>query len=74
MMKHLFVFTFYNALEFEAWISFDLRLLTRCQISCSMQLQCVSKILTPGKMLKKTSLIAKINRWNKSFRNMYDMH
>jgi len=24
-------------------------------------------------MLKKTSLIAKINRWNNSFQNMYDM-
>ena len=46
---------------------------TRCQILCSMRLQCVSKILTPRRMLKKSSLIAKINRWNNSFQNMYDM-
>ena len=46
---------------------------TRCQILCSMRLRCVSKILTPCRMLKKTSLIAKINRWNNSFQNMYDM-
>ena len=38
-----------------------------------MRLQCVSKILTPCRMLKKSSLIAKINRWNNSFQNMYDM-
>ena len=44
--------------------------MTRCQI---LWLQCVSKILTPRKMLKKSSLIAKINRWNNSFQNMYDM-
>ena len=31
---------------------------TRCRILCSMRLQCVSKILTPRRMLKKTSLIA----------------
>ena len=43
--------------------------MTRCQILCSMRLQCVSKILTPLRMLKKTSLIAKIN----SFQNMCDM-
>ena len=46
---------------------------TRCQILCSMRLQCVSKILTPCRMLKKSSLIAKINGWNNSFQNMYDM-
>ena len=46
---------------------------TRCQILCSMRLQSVSKILTPCRMLKKTSLIAKINRRNNSFQNMYDM-
>ena len=27
---------------------------TRCQILCSMRLQCISKILTPCRMLKKT--------------------
>ena len=48
-------------------------LLTRCQVLCSMRLQCVSKILTPRRMLKKTSLIAKINRWKNNFQNMYDM-
>ena len=48
-------------------------LLTRCQVLCSMRLQCVSKILTPCRMLKKSSLIAKITRWNNSFQNMYDM-
>ena len=46
---------------------------TWCQILYTMQLQCVSKILTPRRMLQKTSLIAKINRWNNSFQNMYDM-
>ena len=49
------------------------RVKTRCQILCSMRLQCVSKILTPCRMLKKSSLIAKINGWNNSFQNMYDM-
>ena len=33
----------------------------------------VSKNLTPRRMLKKDLLIAKINRWNNSFQNMYDM-
>ena len=46
---------------------------TWCQILCTMRLQCVSKILTPRRMLQKTSLIAKINLWNNSFQNMYDM-
>ena len=32
-----------------------------------------SKNLTPRMMLKNTSLIGKINRWNNSFQNMYDM-
>ena len=46
---------------------------TWCQILCSMRLQCVSKIWTPRRMLKKCLLKAKINRWNNSFQNMYDM-
>ena len=46
---------------------------TRCQISGSMRFQCVTKILTPRRMLKKSSLIAKINCWNNNFQNMYDM-
>ena len=46
---------------------------TRCQILCSMQLQCISKILTPCRMLKKSLVIAQINRWNNSLQNMYDM-
>ena len=46
---------------------------TWCQILCSIRLKCVSKILTPCRMLKKCLLIAKINRWNNSFQNMYDM-
>ena len=46
---------------------------TWCQILCTMRLQCVSKILTPRKMLQKTCLIAKINLWTNSFHNMYDM-
>ena len=46
---------------------------TWCHILCSMRLQCVSKILTPRRMLKKCLLKAKINRWNNSFQNMYDM-
>ena len=44
-----------------------LLLMTWCQILCTMRLQCVSKILTPRRMLKKTSLIAKINLWTNSF-------
>ena len=43
----------------------------RCQILCSMRLQYVSKILTPCRMLKKSLTIAKINRWNNIFQNMY---
>ena len=46
---------------------------TRCQILCSMRLQCISKILTPCRMLKKSLVIAQINRWNNSFQNIYDM-
>ena len=46
---------------------------TWCQILCTMRLQCVSKILTPRRMLQKTLLIAKINLWTNSFQNMYDM-
>ena len=45
-------------------------LMTRCQILCTMRLQCVSKILTPRRMLQKTWLIAQINLWNNSFQNM----
>ena len=41
--------------------------MTWCQILCTKQLQCVSKILTPRRMLQKTWLIAKINLWNKRF-------
>ena len=33
----------------------------------------VSKNLTNRRMLKKGLLIAKINNWNNSFQNMYDM-
>ena len=51
----------------------DLVFKTRCQILCSMRLQRVSKILTPRRMLRETLLIAKINRWNNSFQNMYGM-
>ena len=36
-----------------------------------MRLQCVSKILTARRMLKKTSLTAKVNCWNNSFQNIY---
>ena len=46
---------------------------TWCQILFSIRLKCVSKILTPCRMLKKCLLIAKIIRWNNSFQNMYDM-
>ena len=48
-------------------------IMTRCQILCSMRLQCVCKILTPRRMLKKSSLVAKINGWNNSFQNRYVM-
>ena len=43
---------------------------TRCQILCTMRLQCVSKILTPRRMLQKTWLIAEINLWTNSFQNL----
>ena len=33
----------------------------------------LNAVLTPRRMLQKTSLIAKINLWNNSFQNMYDM-
>ena len=46
---------------------------TWCQILCTMRLQCVSKILTPLRMLQKTWLIAKINLRANSSQNMYDM-
>ena len=46
---------------------------TRCQILCSMRLQCVSKIHAPCRRLKKSLSIPKINCWNNSFQNKYDM-
>ena len=45
----------------------------QCKIEFTHASHCVSKNLTPGRMLKKDLLIAKINRWNNSFQNMYDM-
>ena len=47
--------------------------MTRCKIEFTYASHCVSKNLTPRRMLKKCFLIAKIIRWNKSFQNMYDM-
>ena len=45
----------------------------QCKIELTYTSHCVSKNLTPRRMLKKCFLIAKINHWNNSFRNMYDM-
>ena len=47
--------------------------MTHCKIEFTYVSHCVSKNLTPRRMLKKDLLIAKINRWNNSFQNMYDM-
>ena len=48
--------------------------MTHCKIEFTYVSHCVSKNLTPRRMLKKTSfLIAQIIGWNNSFQNMYDM-
>ena len=44
---------------------------TRCQILCSMRLQCISKILTPCRMLKMSLVIAQINRRNLAWNTLY---
>ena len=47
--------------------------MTQCKIEFTYASHCVTKNLTPRRMLKKGLLIGKINRWNISFHNMYDM-
>ena len=46
---------------------------TQCKIEFTYASHCVSKNVTPRRMLKKCFLIAKINRWNNSFQNMFDI-
>ena len=49
--------------------------MTQCNNEFTYASHCISKNVTPCRMLKKCliSKIAKINRWNNSFQNMYDM-
>ena len=47
--------------------------MTQCKIEFSCASHCVSKNLTPRRMLKNSFLIAQIIRLNKSFQNIYDM-
>ena len=47
---------------------------TQCKIEFTYAFHCVSKNLRSRGMLKKGLLIAKINNWNNSFQNMYDMY
>ena len=47
--------------------------MTQCKIEFTYASHCVSKNLTPRRMLKTSFLIAQISRWNNSFQNMYDM-
>ena len=51
----------------------SMRHMTQCKIEFTYASHCISKNLTPRKMLKKDLSTAKINRWNNSFQNMYDM-
>ena len=44
-----------------------------CKIKFTYASDCVSKNVTPRRMLKKCSLIAQINRQINSFQKMYDM-
>ena len=48
-------------------------LTTQSEIEFTYASHCVSTNLTPRRMLKKSLLIARINRWNSSFQNMYDV-
>ena len=52
-------------------VNIDLK--TQCKIKFTYASHCISKNLTPRRMLKKSLLIAKINNWNNSFQNMYVM-
>ena len=45
----------------------------QCKIEFLYASHCVSKNLTPRRMLKTSFLIAQIIGWNNSFQNMYDM-
>ena len=46
---------------------------TQCKIEFTYASHCVSKNLTPRRMLKTSFLIAQIIGWNNSFQNIYDM-
>ena len=49
------------------------KLLTmQCMNEFTCASHCISKNVTPLRMLKKCSLIAKNNRWNNRFQNIYD--
>ena len=45
---------------------------TRCQISCTIELQCVSKILTPHRLLRNWFAVAYFEAEITRFPNMYD--
>ena len=47
--------------------------MTQCKIEFTYASHCVSKDLTPRRMLKTSFLIAQIIDWNKRLQNMYDM-
>ena len=47
--------------------------MTQCKIEFTYASHCVSKNLTPRRVLKTSFLIAQIIGWNNSFQNMYDM-
>ena len=53
----------------KIWRSFLQR---NVRLSLHMCPKCVSKNVTPRRMLIKCFLIAKINRWNNTLQNMYD--
>ena len=47
--------------------------MTQCINEFTYASHCVSKNLTPGRMLENSFFIAQIIRWNNSFQNIYDM-
>ena len=47
--------------------------MTQCKIKFTYASNCVSKNLTPRRMLKISFLKAQIIGWNKSFQNIYEM-
>ena len=54
-------------------IQLTMIIMTHCKIEFTYAPHCVSKNLTPRRMLKTSFLTAQIIGWNNSFRNMFDM-